>query len=336
MPWPTPSIPFAVTLLAIALAFAVAPVHAFPDAPVAAPGVTVTVHASGLHDPRGLARGAGRELYVAEAGTTEGVFVPPPPPPPLEPPTRTRCEVYWPVGPKTPGHTGRIVHIPAPGVVRVVAAGLPSTASNGLIGGDRLGVADVVLRGRRLYALVNGGGCTAGHPSEPNGLYRIFADGAAQPIADLSGFLRSQVDSKDPAAGDFEPDGVWYAMQRAFGAFHALEPNHGVLVRIDDDGAITRVADLIAAVAALEGDGDLTFSAFTVHRGAFYVATLGRIDTDFAASAYRVARDGEFFISNCGYHCDDVSRPGLPSLRVGQVLRVTLRDAQAHADEDDE
>jgi hypothetical protein len=41
-------------------------------------------------------------------------------------------------------------------------------------------------------------------------------------------------------------------------------------------------------------------------------------------------------ISNCGCHCDDRSRPGLPSLRVGQVLRVTLRDAQSHVEEDDE
>ncbi len=92
------------------------------------------------------------------------------------------------------------------------------------------------MRGQRLYALFGGGGCTAGHPSEPNGLHRVFADGATQPVADLSGSLRSQVDSKDPAAPDFEPDGAWYGLVRAFGAFYGIEPNHGVLVRVGDDG----------------------------------------------------------------------------------------------------
>ncbi len=55
---------------------------------------------------------------------------------------------------------------------------------------------------------------------------------------------------------------------------------------------ISRVADLVAAVAAIQGDGDQTFAALTVHRDALYVGTLGRIDTDFAASIYRVSRDG--------------------------------------------
>jgi hypothetical protein len=37
-------------------------------------------------------------------------------------------------------------------------------------------------------------------------------------------------------------------------------------------------------------------------------------------------RKGELYVSNCGYHCDDMSAfPGsAPSLRVGQVLRVDL------------
>jgi hypothetical protein len=396
-------IPMTTMVAAAALLIGPPAEAAFPAPPVAAPGVSVDVVASGLHDPRGLVQGPFGALYVAEAGTTEGVLVPPPPPPPVEPPTRTRCEVYWPVGPKTPGNTGRVVRIPAPGVVQVVADGLPSLASNLLIGGDRIGAAAVGFRGLRLYALVSGGGCSAGHPSEPNGLYRVFAGGATQPVVDLGNFLRSNVDSKDPAAPDFEPDGTWYSLLRAFGGFYTIEPNHGVMVRIADDGAITRVADLIAAVNALGEDGDMTFTALTVHDGAFYVGTLGRIDTDFAASIYRVSRDGArvrrvatglhgvlgvafdrrgrmyalettaagvapplsdptrgrlvrverdgsltplvtnlafpsallagrdgaFYISNCGYHCDDHSQPTSPSLRAGQVLRVRIRDGEA-------
>ena len=102
----------------------------FPAAPSTAAGVSVTVVANDLHDPRGLAIGPGNEIYVAEAGTTVGPFVPPPPPPHNEPPTRTRCEMYWPVGPKLPGETGGVLRIDAHGGVHVVTEGLPSSAAD--------------------------------------------------------------------------------------------------------------------------------------------------------------------------------------------------------------
>lgn len=264
----------------------------FPPTPVAAEGATVEIVAEGLHDPRGLSFGPANELYVAEAGTSVGIFVPPPPPAPNEPPTRTRCEVYWPVGPKTPGYTGRVVRIDATGTAHVVADNLPSLASNLLIGGDRLGAAGVAFRGRRVYTMIAGGGCSAGHPSEPNGLYQIFTDGSWAPSVDLGAVLRANEDSKNPADGDFEPDGTWYNLIRAFGAFYSTEPNHGLLVRIDDDGAVSRVADLIGAVREQDGDGDYTYAALVRHEDAFYVGTLGRIDRDFAGSIYRVERDG--------------------------------------------
>ncbi len=96
----------------------------------------MSVLATGLHDPRGMAIGPDGRLYVAEAGTTEGQFDPPPPPPPSEPPTRTRCEVYWPVGPATAGATSRISRIDLrSGQVRTVADQLPSMGSNTLFGG---------------------------------------------------------------------------------------------------------------------------------------------------------------------------------------------------------
>lgn len=382
---------------------AVALSQGFPPAPSPAAGVRVEVVADGLHDPRGLAFGPGNVLYVAEAGTTVGVFVPPPPPAPVEPPTRTRCEVYWPVGPKTPGFDGRITRIARNGTKRVVAENLPSSAANRLIGGDRLGVAALAFRGPRLYAMVNGGGCSQGHPSEPNGLYRVFADGSFVPRVDLGAVLRSTPDSKPPTDGDFEPDGVWFNLVRAFGAFYATEPNHGLLMRIDDHGNVSRVADLLGAIREQDGDGDYTYSALVRHRDHFYVATLGRIDLDFIGAIYRVARDGSkvervagglhgvlglafdrrgrmyalettaggvapplsdptagrlvrvehdgsltplltglafptslvagrdgsFYLSNCGYHCDDPATG--TSLAAGQVLRVTIDGAPAKA-----
>lgn len=376
----------------------------FPPAPDAAPGVSIEVVANGLHDPRGLAWGPAGELYVSEAGTTVGMFVPPPPPAPTEPPTRTRCEVYWPVGPKVGGYTGRISRIDRSGVTQVVAEGLPSTASNRLIGGDRLGPAGIAFKGRRLFTMIGGAGCSAGHPSEPAGLYEVFRDGGYVPRADLSAFLRANEDSKSPLDGDFEPDGTWYNLVRAFGAFYGTEPNHGVLVRVGDDGAVSLVADLIGAVRAQDGDGDYTYAALTRHQDAFYVGTLGRIDRDFASSIYRVSRDGSsvqrvatglhgvlgvafdrdgrmyalettasgvapplsdptvgrlvrvesdgtltplvtglafptallagrdgaFYVSNCGYHCDD--RATGETLAVGQILRVTIPGVTADSE----
>lgn len=382
----------------------------FPPLPVGHGGAQVDVVAGGLHDPRGMALGAGGAIYVAEAGTTTGVFalpkafepVPDAGPPftwvPSEPPTATRCEVYWPVGPVTPGYTGSIARIDPDGAVTRVVEGLPSAANNLLIGGDRMSAAAVAQAGERLFALVVAG-CSHGHPSDPSAVHRVHADGTTSAIADLSNYLRTNPDSKDPAEGDYEPDGTWYALVRAFGAFYAIEPNRGVLVRISDQGAITPVADLIAGAAEIrpDGNGDQTWPTLIRHRQDFYVATLGTIPGDFAASVYRVSKDGslmslvasglhgvlglafdrqgrlyalettqagvnpplsdptagrlvrvesdgsltpvvtglafptalvagrngEFYVTNCGYHCDDPPGSGI-SASAGQVLRVTV------------
>jgi hypothetical protein len=264
---------------------------AFPPLPITHGGARVTIVAGGLHDPRGLALGPRGALYVAEAGTDEGVFVPPPPPAPTEPPTRDRCEIRWPVGPVTPGNTARISRIERSGAVVPVVVGSASSANNLLIGGDRLGLSAVALVGRKPFALRAGGGCARGHPEAPNGLLRVGRNGSTQLLADLGAYLRSSVDSKDPASPDFEPDGVWHSLVWAFGAFYAVEPNHGILVRVDRRGRIERVADLIAAAAQLDAahDGDRTFTAMVAQKGSLYISTLGRIDTDFAGDIYRVS-----------------------------------------------
>jgi hypothetical protein len=199
--------------------------------------------------------------------------------------------VYWPVGPKTPGNTARISRIERSGSVVPVVVGGPSTAMNLLIGGDRLGFSDVAMIGRKPFALRAGGGCSQGHSDAPNAILGVGRDGGTTMLADLSAYLRGSVDSKDPAAGDFEPDGVWNSLVWAFGAFYAVEPNHGVLVRVDRRGRIERVADLIATAASLDPahDGDRTFTTLVAHQGSLYVGTLGRIDTDFAADVYRIS-----------------------------------------------
>jgi hypothetical protein len=279
------------SLISLALASAATAQGAFPPPPTTHGSARVTVVASGLHDPRGLALGPKGALYVAEAGIDEGVFVPPPPPAPNEPPTRDRCEVYWPVGPKTPGNTARISRIERSGEVVPIVVGEASAAANLLIGGDRFGFSDVALIGRKPFVLRQGGGCSHGHPDAPNGILQVRRDGSTRLLADLSAYLRGTVDSKNPADGDFEPDGVWNSLVWAFGSFYAVEPNHGVLVRVDRKGRIERVADLIAAAAQLDPahDGDRTFTVLAPHEGWLYVGTLGRIDTEQSADIYRVS-----------------------------------------------
>ena len=382
--------------------------------PTAHEGAQISIVASGLHDPRGMGFGPKSELYVAEAGTTQGVFVPPPPPfvdPATQ--TRTRCFVDWPVGPATPGYTGRISKVTANGKVVVVTSGLPSFSTNTLIGGDRMGASAVAFAGDRLYALTPGGGCSHAHPTDPNAFIRVFRNGDTAPIYDLGDYLRTHPDSKSPLDGDFEPDGTWYSLIHAFGAFYTMEPNHGVMVRLQENGALTEVANLWESVAKIDssGDGDKTYTALIQHGGAFYIGTLGRITHDFTASVYRLSRDGtrieqvaqglhgvvglafdkrnrlyvlettaagvspplldptkgrlvrvetngslteivtglafpsallagkhgEFYVANCGYHCDDRSAfpAALTSLQNGQILKVTIPDSPAESDDDE-
>jgi hypothetical protein len=46
-------------------------------------------------------------------------------------------------------------------------------------------------------------------------------------------------------------------------------------------------------------------------------------------TALVAGRDGAFYISNCGYHCDDQATGA--SLEAGQVLRVSIRGVHAAA-----
>ncbi len=266
----------------------------YPVPPAAAAGVRISIVARGLHDPRGLAISPDGDIYVAEAGTTQGPFTPPPPPPPAEPPSRTTCSIGWPLGPVAGGYTGRISKIGRHGHVSTVADELPSTGYNSLVGGDRMGVGAVTFVGDRLFAILAGGGCSHQHPSEPNSLMRVFNNGVTLPFGDLSNYFRTTEDSKSPDAPDFEADGTWTNLIHALGGFYAVEPNHGAFVRIERNGAITPVADMIAKVAAIDanGDGDKTYTSLIKHKGYFYIGTLGRIDTGFEAFIYRVSLDG--------------------------------------------
>ena len=258
-------------------------------------GAKVSIIADGLHDPRGMVFGPDGDLFVAEAGTTPGIYTPPPGPP-IDPATQTRdrCYIYWPLGPTNGGYTGRISKIDRDGSVTTAADGLPSDANNTFVGGARMGVGAVAFMGSHLYALTPGGGCSHSHPRDPNALLRVFPDGLSIPIADLGAYLSSHIDSKNPTDTDFEPDGTWYSLVAAYGALYTIEPNHGVMVRVDPHGGITLLANLWEKVKQIDADqdGDKTYTALIKHRGSFFIGTLGRGVHDFAAWVYALSPDG--------------------------------------------
>ena len=74
------------------------------------------------------------------------------------------------------------------------------------------------------------------------------------------------------------------------------DPSVGRLLRIERDGSLTPI---------------LTGLAFP--------------------TALLAGRDGYFYVTNCGYGCNDRANfpAALPSLRAGQVLKVKLADANA-------
>ncbi len=256
-------------------------------------GVSVSVVATGLNDPRGLAFSPGGELYVAEAGTGGSGS------------TAGLCDqVQPPVGPILGGTTARVLRVGAGGTLTVVAQGLPSAEASPLIGGDRQGAASVSFIGNRLFALIAGGGCSHGHAaaSANNGILSI-GDGEVSMVADLSEWLLANPGAKgaeQPRNPDYEPDGTWYSMLFEEGKLFAVEPNHGLLVSADPyRGGIELINDLFATF------GDHTYTTLARDRGSLYVGTLGRIAfvpgvfppvpdfvRSFEAGIYRISANG--------------------------------------------
>ena len=230
----------------------------------AASGATVTQVASGLNDPRGIAFGRQKNMYVAEAGIGGGTLS-----------TIGLCDqVQPPVGPFLGGATGRVVEIVG-GVAVAITDGLPSTEASPLIGGDKSGVSDVAVVGDDLLALVSGAGCSHGHADANNGILKVNGDGSTSMIADLSSWLLANPGAKGaevPRNPDYEPDGTWYSIVVGEGRIYTVEPNHGLLVSVRrDTGDVSLVNDLFATF------GDHTYTSLAVDRGDLYVGTLGQI-----------------------------------------------------------
>ena len=274
----------AIGLACVAVAVSGGVPHAHADS-------AVSVFATGVNNPRGLVFGDDGNLYVAEGGTGGAATT-----------TAQQCEqVPAPVGPYSGGFTADISKVDSTGRRTIVAGGLPSSQTTAAAGGFVSGVADVAFHGSRLYGIEAAAGCSHGLAGTFNSVFRVNNDGSSTTIADLSAFVQAHPTAhEDPS--DFEPDGTWYGMVAADGAFYAVEPNHGEVDRVTVGGHISRLVDTSAAIAAScvapmecgNPAGHVVPTAVTFHDGSFWLTNLDVFDPGFQnhAHVYRLSRNG--------------------------------------------
>jgi hypothetical protein len=283
----------------------------------------ITVAASGLDSPRGLAFSPGGDLYVGEAGTGG--------------PHRTtpkQCRQIGPtIGPATGGFTARISKISPTGRRTTVVSGLPSynlRQANWING-----VTDLGFIHGRLTAIEAGGGCSHGLPGTVEEVFRVNANGTTS-VANLSAYSLSHPGAH-PDPTDYEPDGAWSAMASLGNDLYATESNHQELVRITPGGKIAGVVDFSKRYpdhVSYQGPTGLA-----AYRGALYVGSLGGYPTvkgsanifkvDPKTGKYSVfvkklttvvalafGPDGTLFV------LENSARPGFPTPGFGKIVMI--------------
>lgn len=241
---------------------------------------SVSVFASGLNNPRGLAFGPEGSLYVAEGGvggtdSTTGICDQIPPP----------------LGPYKGSPTGaRIVKVNNAGKIITVADNIPSSVT---AMGEVSGVGDIAFVGRDLYGVLAGAGCTHGVSSVPNGIIKVNPNKSWDVVVNLSEYQMSHPVANPPL--DFEPDGTWYSLITVGNDLYAVEPNHGELVKISPQGQVTRIVDFSAAI------GHIVPTAIVWHDGNFYVGNLNVFPITGNSSVYKVTPSGDVSVVATGF-----------------------------------
>jgi suppressor of ftsI len=273
-----------------------------PDAMTSANGVTVV--ATGLASPRGMAWDDAGTLLVAQSGTGD---------------TATSI-----------GAAASLVRIEG-GCPVPVASGLPSTMDPFR---DVMGPEDVAIVDGQVYVLQGATGALAEmDPVTPNGVYVAEADGTFRLLADLTTWIL-----ENPVA--FTPDhtnelGEPIRMQAGDGGLWVLEANRGELLWVDLEGAVTRVADLsehhlVWTALAVTPDGSALAGTLTPNPHADYSAKVVRISPDGAVSdvwtglttvtGLAYGPDGELYALEMA--TGNSPRSGMPA-GTGRVVRQT-------------
>jgi len=241
----------------------------FAPAALAA-GPTVTVVASGLDNPRGLAFGPEGALYVAEAGTGGAV-----------------CGIPSPEGESCFGNTGAITRV-WKGSQERIATGLPSLASPG--GTGAIGPVGISFQGRGgAYVIVGLGG----NPANRSGLgpeaailgqlVRLLPDGRWQAVADVAGYEAEA--NPDGAQVDSNP----YAVLALPGKQIVADAGGNALVQRHASGSISTLATF-----APDGGAEAVPTSVALGPdGAYYVGQLTGVPFPVgAAKVYRVPAGG--------------------------------------------
>jgi plastocyanin/sugar lactone lactonase YvrE len=250
------------TVLALlSVATSAAAQTATPMPPAAAGGGGISLVASGLAAPRGMAWDPGGGMYVALAGSAGDM-------------PGQGAGMGQSTNSNKGGPTAGIVKIVA-GCGVPVATGLPSSLSGS---GNYRGVAGVAFIGSDLFALVQGGGAISGNPDQNNGIYRISSMGDTVKITDLPNWMAVNPVANIPP--DFTPIGDPFSLITGENAVLAVEANSGQVLEIQADGNMTRVADLskdhpVPTGLARDHDGNLYVGYLTE---APYTPETSRVD----------------------------------------------------------
>ena len=255
-------------LLIVALVAAAAPLFAAAQPPSAG----VTLVASGLAFPRGLAWDDSGQMYVALAG--DG------PAPTAADASSGTTDVEHAFGLFYAGFNGAVVKVEgACGVP--VATGLPSEQQRS---GWHQGVASLAFLDGTLYAAVDGAGSARGNPVNPSGVYMVASNGGWAAVASLDAWMPAHPVSHVP--GDLDPNGEPYSLIADGSSLVLSESNSGQLLRVTPDGTITRIVDLsdphrVPTGVDMDTDGN------------YYVGTLGVTPyPDGSAVVFKVTPDG--------------------------------------------